>query len=92
MEARLRFGSVDKLKGIFDKLVEVTRKDALLSVKFGQPGKNKNTRSDFLAMDKNSWRKVENLIDLGRYDEAISVCESILLVDPENADSYYYLG
>lgn len=85
-------GSVDKLKEIYDQLVEVTRKDTLLSNKIKNPKELVKEKISSGRGIKTQWGKVERLIDGAHYDEAVSFCESILEGDPENADGYYYLG
>ena len=92
VSSEVNVGSVDKLKGIYDQLVEVTRKDTILSNKIKQPVKIKKYRSGSSSGVKFSYSKVEKLIESGRYDEATSLCEGLLVDDPENADGYYYLG
>jgi len=85
-------GSVDKLKEIYDQLVEVTRKDSLLSNKIRSPNTATAPRKKIDVKQRDPLAKVEKLIDQGRYDDATSVCEKVLDIDPENADVYYYLG
>lgn len=83
---------VDKLKGIYDQLVEVTRKDVELSKKI-----NKTTRSNFKvrkhkAASESIFLKVNQLINTGHLLDAVKLCEDYLEGDPENSDAYYYLG
>ena len=85
-------GSVDELKNIYDQLVEVTRKDEILSSKIKQSVKIKKHGAGSSSGAKFSCAKVERLIESGHYDEATSLCEDLLVGDPENADGYYYLG
>ena len=92
VSSEMNVGSVDKLKGIYDQLVEVARKDTILSNKIKQPVKIKKYRSESSVGVKFSYSKVEKLIESGHYDEATSLCEGLLVDDPENADGYYYLG
>jgi len=88
-------GSVEKLKDIYDQLVEVAKKDALLSKKITRSVKTISappSPSPSFVSGNITWGKIEKLIDLGRYDEATLTCENLLKRDPENADGYYYLG
>lgn len=85
-------GAVNKLKNIYNNLVEITKKDALLSNKFKKSCKVDEKRVITSVSANLSWGKVEALIDSGHYDEAAIVCENLLRNYPENADCYYYLG
>lgn len=85
-------GSVDKLKEIYNQLVEVTRKDSLLSNRIKSPITAMASRINVDVTNSDPWGKVEKLVDKGHYDEATSFCEAVLENDPENADGYYYLG
>jgi chemotaxis protein methyltransferase WspC len=89
--------SIGKLKDIYDQLVEVTRKDTVLSQKINNPinnpiVNNRNIKSPVNNGTGPAWGEVESLIDSGKYDEAILICEEFLKCYPEDADGYYYLG
>ncbi len=84
---------VDKLKNIYDQLVEVTKKDIRLSQKIKQRAKNKFNNNHSKKTDTEIvWLKVEKLVDSGHFQQATDVCERLLKSEPENADGYYYLG
>ena len=85
-------GAVDKLRNIYDQLVEVARKDLILSNKIKQPNDLKNKRVMPVLSVNHSWGKVEKLIGSGHFDDATSVCESLIEGEPENADGYYSFG
>jgi chemotaxis protein methyltransferase WspC len=85
-------GSVDKLKNIYNQLVEVAKKDVQIANKIKQSKTISSKRSSSMVGNGCSWGRVEGLIDGGHFDEATSLCESMLAGDPENADGYYYLG
>lgn len=85
--------SIGKLKDIYDQLVEVTRKDTVLSQKINNPiVNNRNIKNPVNNGTDSVWGEVESLIDSGNYDEAILICEEFLKCSPEDADGYYYLG
>lgn len=85
-------GSVDKLKDIYDQLVEVTKKDASLAKNIKSPKAIKTKKISAPFVTVSSWVKVEKLIEEGHYSEATLLCENKLSTDPENADGYYFLG
>ena len=95
--------SIGKLKDIYDQLVEVTRKDIILSQKIKktttnsqmvspQAGSNSNTDSSLENNTDSVWANIEILVESGNYQEAILICEEYLKHSPEDADAYYYLG
>ncbi len=83
---------VDKLQSVFDQLVEVTKRDLIVSKKTRQkntPQKSKKMSASAIDVD---WHGVEHLISQSRYLEAVTLCEQRLLKDPESSAGYYYLG
>jgi chemotaxis protein methyltransferase WspC len=95
--------SIGKLKDIYDQLVEVTRKDIILSQKIKNTTTNNPIVSDstvsnsytVASVENNidpDWANIERLIESGNYQEAILICEEYLQHSPEDADGYYYLG
>lgn len=95
--------SIGKLKEIYDQLVEVTRKDIVLSQKIKKTTTNGpivnhpivSNGCTGTSVEKNIdsiWDNIEILIESGNYQEAILICEEYLKHSPEDADGYYYLG
>lgn len=86
--------STDKLRLIYDQLVEVTLKDIELSKKRKKSFKSKSKAGE----EKKSaeaivgWWKVDKLIEQGHLKEASSLSEKWLKEHPEEAQGYYYLG
>jgi len=84
---------VNKLKDIYDQLVEVTKKDIELSKKINDPKNrlmenynNNETKND------NVFYKINALIGGNNLVEASLLCKKSLKKQPENSEAYYYLG
>jgi len=82
---------VNKLKDIYDQLVEVTKKDIELSKKINLP-KYESTKNNNKIKNDNIFQKLDLLIDAGNLSEAFQLCEAFLKKQPEDSDAYYYLG
>ncbi|MCF6336382.1 MAG: hypothetical protein L3J84_00315 [Gammaproteobacteria bacterium] len=82
---------VNKLKDIYDQLVEVTKKDIELSRKINNP-KYKLIESDNKERDNNFRDKIDFLINNRHFSDAYRLCEQLLKKDRENSEAYYYLG
>lgn len=83
--------SVNKLKDIYDQLVEVTKKDLALSKKINSP-KHSSLLKNKKKYHKDGLSKVPDLINSGHFSDASVLCEETLKEQPENPDAYYYLG
>ncbi len=92
--AQLSDHPVNKLKDIYDQLVEVTKKDIELSRRINNPkyklignnySNNKTTVNDFRD-------QIDFIINDNRLSDAYLLCEQLLKKDPENPEAYYYLG
>jgi chemotaxis protein methyltransferase WspC len=83
---------VDKLKGIYDQLVEVTNRDIALSKKINKPKSYSAKKKKKTTIEDNVFKKVNSLINTGHLLDASKVCEEYLKKDPENSEAYYYLG
>ena len=83
--------SVDKLKNIYDQLVEVNKKDIELSKKINNP-KYKLIEDNDLNIDDDFFQKIDLLINTGRLSEASRLCREFLNEQPEDSNTYYYLG
>jgi len=82
---------VNKLKDIYDQLVEVTKKDVELSKRINSP-KYKRIESRNKNTDNNFYDKINTLIDKEKLDDALQLCKEFLKKQPENSEVYYYLG
>ena len=89
--AKLNEHPVDKLKDIYDQLVEVNKKDIELSKKINNP-KYKLMRDNDLNINDDLFDKVDLLINSGYLSEASRLCREFLNEQPENSNAYYYLG
>jgi chemotaxis protein methyltransferase WspC len=86
--------SEDNLRLIYDKLVEVTKKDIELAKirkeKFSRILKSSVVRKT--SDDKPGWWEIEKLIEQGNLVDASFLCEKKISEIPEDAQGYYYLG
>ncbi len=84
---------VNKLKDIYDQLVEVTKKDIELSKKINDP-KNRfmENYNNNETKNNNVFYKINSLIDENNLVEASRLCKKSLKKQPENSEAYYYLG
>jgi len=89
---QLKDQPVNKLKDIYNQLVEVTKKDIELSKKINLPKyklpekvNNGNEYNDF-------FQAVNLLIDAESLLDAFRLCEEFLEKYPEDSEAYYYLG
>jgi chemotaxis protein methyltransferase WspC len=81
----------EKLRSIYDQLLEVTQKDIALSKRaksFKERGKHKDVPAD----KDEPWQRVAELINHGRLPEASKLCERRLEDNPEDEEGYYFLG
>ncbi|NOX91111.1 MAG: tetratricopeptide repeat protein [Gammaproteobacteria bacterium] len=89
---------VNKLKDIYDQLVEVTKKDIELSKKIKLPqykttGKYNNEGvDDNKSANNRFFQKIDLLINTGDLSDAFQACEEFLKKQPEDSSAYYYLG
>ncbi len=94
--AQLSDHPVNKLKDIYDQLVEVTKKDIELSRKINNPKYkftgNINSSFNNKTVDNNFRDKIDFLIKDNGFPDAFRLCEQLLKREPENPDAYYYLG
>lgn len=83
---------VDKLKDIYDQLVEVTKKDIELSKRIKNPKYRNTIKKVKKPIGASFFSKIDKLVDTGQLSDAYEVCEAVLKNYPESADAYYYLG
>lgn len=86
--------SVDNLRLIYDKLVEVTKKDVELANKSRDSFSNilKSSVVRKSSDEETGWWKVEMLIEKGDLVNASILCEKKISVAAEDPQGYYYLG
>ncbi|HHI92358.1 MAG TPA: tetratricopeptide repeat protein [Gammaproteobacteria bacterium] len=87
---------VNKLRDIYDQLVEVTKKDIELSKKINNPKykSTKNNKNDVSGKNIGNYffEKIDLLINENCLLDAFRLCEKFLEEQPEDSDAYYYLG
>ncbi len=83
---------VNKLKDIYDQLVEITRKDIELSKKINNPKYKLTDHHNDKKIDTNFLYELNLLIDKNLLSDAFRLCENYLKEHPEDSEAYYYLG
>lgn len=83
---------VNKLKDIYNQLVEVTKKDIALSKKISEPKSYASVKGKKVNYVDDLFEKINKFINAGHLDDASNLCGEYLKKNPESADAYYYLG
>ena len=82
-------GHTDQFVEIYENLLEITKRDVALSKKLHPLRENGNKKQ---IKTKVGWKKIEELIEKGRTNEASVLCEKRLKKAPDDAEAYYYLA
>lgn len=83
---------VNKLKDIYNQLVNVTKKDIELSKKFNAQKYKLTENNDKEGVNIKFYQKIDALIKENCLSDAFLLCKKFLIKQPEDANTYYYLG